>query len=567
MSSDFGALQLALSSLYANRRGLDTVGQNISNANTAGYSRQRVDFVANSGPKVPATFATWDGSGAGVSVTDVSRTRDLYLEIRSYIEHGASGSMGQTKSALSSVEGLFNEPSDNGIQKQLSDFWSSWDAVANTPNDAGSRAQLLQRADTLASTFNTASTNLDKLRTQAISTLGADVADVNSMAQGVANLNVEIQGASVSGLAHNDLLDQRDLLVSKLSDHLNVTIRQGPNETVDVLVNGTALVSNDHAYALKLDNSGATPVVRWDATGYPASVSAGAMGGLLNVANSVIPRYQSGLDAIATNLVSTVNGALTPITGSIATGGQDLSAAGTLQFGLALNGTTYGNVSVTGADWSGATGAATLQAALQSAINTATGATNAVVATVTGGNGSPLHVSLAGANATDLVNVATVPNNVGLATLLGNTAVGLDGVGGRSFFTGTSARNLALSGQVSGNPSAVGAAMASSGTNDSHVALAMAGLGDSATGPDQLYKTYIVALGVEAQNTNQRVSMQDATTQSVDSSRQSQAGVNLDEEMINMTSFQQAYSASARYLTAIDSVLDALINRTGLVGR
>lgn len=60
--------------------------------------------------------------------------------------------------------------------------------------------------------------------------------------------------------------------------------------------------------------------------------------------------------------------------------------------------------------------------------------------------------------------------------------------------------------------------------------------------------------------------MQDATTQSLDSSRQSQAGVNIDEEMINMTSFQQAYSASARYMTSIDSMLDTLVNHTGLVG-
>jgi flagellar hook-associated protein 1 FlgK len=567
VSSDFGALQLALSGLYANRRGLDTVGQNISNVNTEGYSRERVDFVANSGPTVPATFSIWDGSGAGVSVTDVSRTRDLFLEIRSYAEHGSNASMKQTQSTLGSIENLFSEPSDNGIQKQLTDFWAAWDDVANTPNDVGARSQLLQRAGTLTTTFNAAATNLDTLKTQAVSVLGADVTGVNSMAKSIASLNSSIQGASVSGLAHNDLLDQRDLLLSKLSDKLNISIRQGPNETVDVLVNGTSLVSNNTSNDLVLDTSGSNAVVRWVKDGYPAAVNSGEMGGLLNDVNGLIPRYKSGLDTIANTLVSTVNAAQSAITGTVAVGSQDLSGAGNLQFGLTLNGTSYGNVTVVGADWSGATGAASLQTALQNAINTATGSTNAVVATVTGGNGAPLQVSLAGANATDAVNVSTVANNAGLTTLVGNTALGLDGVGGRAFFSGTSAATLAVSSQIAGNPNAIGAATANAGSNDNHVALAMSNLGSSTIGADQLYRAYIVGLGVEAQNTNQRVSMQDATTQSVDSSRQSQAGVNIDEEMINMTSFQQAYSASARYMTSIDSMLDTLVNHTGLVGR
>ncbi|MFN8034907.1 MAG: flagellar hook-associated protein FlgK [Acidimicrobiia bacterium] len=567
MSSDFGALQLALSALYANRRGLDTVGHNISNANTEGYSRQRVDFVANSGPKVPATFSIWDGGGAGVSVTDVSRTRDVFLEMRSYLEHGTSASMKQTQSALASIEQLFNEPSDNGIQKQLADFWAGWDDVANVPNDAGARSQLLQRAGTIATTFNTASTNLDKLKNEALSTLNADVQTVNSLAAGIAKLNEQIQGANVAGLSHNDLLDQRDLLVSKLSDLLNVSTRQGPNETIDVLVNGTALVSNDKTSPLVLDTTGTNAVIRWQKDGYQASVSSGAMGGRLSTVNDVIPRYLAGLDAIATNLVSTVNGVHAAIGGTIATGSQDLSAAGTLSFGLTLNGTSYGTVSITGADWSGAGGAAALQGALQSAVDAATGSSGAVVVTVTGGNGSALHVALAGAQASDAVRVATVGTNAGVSTLLGDTALGLDGVGGRQFFTGTSALTLAVSTDVVGNANAIGAGRAGAGANDNHVALGLAGTGDIRTGPDQAYRAYIVGLGVEAQNTNQRVSMQDATTRSVDSARQSQAGVNLDEEMINMTSFQQAYSASARYMTAIDEMLDALVNRTGLVGR
>src|SRR5919201_6125306 len=113
---------------------------------------------------VPAMYSRWEKGGAGVNVVGIDRLRDLFLETRAAQAHGNDASLRRTQSVLANVEQALAEPGDNGIQAQLSDFWSGWDDVANAPGDGAARAQLLQRAQTLASSFNQAANNLSKLQ-------------------------------------------------------------------------------------------------------------------------------------------------------------------------------------------------------------------------------------------------------------------------------------------------------------------------------------------------------------------------------------------------------------------
>src|SRR5262249_19040845 len=155
------------------------------------------------------------------------------------------------------------------------------------------------------------------------------------------------------------------------------------------------------------------------------------------------------------------------VAGTITAAAQDQSAAGALSFSLSLNGGAPVTVSVNGANWTD--NAAALQTALQTALDTALGgAPGQVVATVTqpGGARSPLQVPLAGATATDALTVTATPNNTGLATLLGDTALGSDGVGGRAFFSGADAATLAINPALLGHPDRVGAGAASAGVLD-----------------------------------------------------------------------------------------------------
>jgi flagellar hook-associated protein 1 len=160
--------------------------------------------------------------------------------------------------------------------------------------------------------------------------------------------------------------------------------------------------------------------------------------------------------------------------------------------------------------------------------------------------------------------VQAASGNAGFATLLGGTAVGLDGVGGRQFFQGTGAADLALSSAVAGSPDNVAAGAAGNGPLDGSVALGLADLATSTTGADSLYRSVIVGLGVSSQAAQRRVDMQNQTVDQVDGARQSSSSVNTDEEMVQMVQYQHAYEAAARYMTTVDSVLDTLINRTGM---
>ncbi len=238
------------------------------------------------------------------------------------------------------------------------------------------------------------------------------------------------------------------------------------------MLNGTALVQGAASNTLNIDTSGANVVLRWANNNSAATVNSGQAGGELDAINTTIPNYIAKLDNVATTLRDQVNQLHGAIGGSLTTANQNQTAAGNLQFNVALDNGAFATVSVAGADWSGAGGAAALQTALQTAVDTAVGAGNATV-TVSGGNGSPMSVGLA-PTGTHQLQVAATGANTGFAALLGNTAVGSDGVGGRQFFTGTDAASFAVAAGVEGNPAGVAAGTAAGGTLDGSVALDLA---------------------------------------------------------------------------------------------
>lgn len=560
--STFSGLQSALSALVASQRALNTTGQNIANASTVGYSRQRVDLVADAGPSAPARFSTWDGGGGGVKIAGLSRINDVFLQIRSSLEHAASHQLSVTGTILSGVERIFGEPSDTGIQQALSDFWSGWDELVNSPADPASRTQLVQRAQVLANGLNEAARDFDSLRQATSDELGASIDQVNTIAANVAKLNDAIQVAAKGDVPHNDLLDQRDQLVSQLSDLVGVSLRQGPDDTVDVFLNGGALVRGSLADPLVVASSASATHVVWARTGVGADPTEGDVGGRLAALNDVIPRYRGLLDAVAGELADGVNAVHGAIAGSLAVADQDQSATGALTFRLAVNGGAFTDVTVAGADWSGASGASDLQGALQTAVDAALGSGVAAVS-VTGGNGDPLAISLAATGPDDEITVQAGSANPGFATLFGDVALGLDGIGGRAFFRGASAADLAVSGAIVSSGNAIGAGLASSGALDTTVARRIAELSNSSAGADTAYRNLVVGLGVEAQSAARRGAIQDATTSQVDAALESVSGVDTDEEMINLVQFQHAYNAAARVITVLDDVLDTLIRHTG----
>ena len=241
----------------------------------------------------------------------------------------------------------------------------------------------------------------------------------------------------------NDLEDQRDLLANKLAE-ASGAYACGPTDfnQVNVVLNGTALVQEETSQSLTVDSSGSPVVLRWTNSNSARRRSTRVLRAASSTRSTRRSRITSPRSTTSRRRCATRSTSCTAsISGSIAVGAQNQLAAGNLQFDVGLDGGAFSTVTVAGADWSGAGGAAALQAAMQAGVNAAIGAGNATV-TVSGGNGNPLSVSVVPTGVHQL-QVRATGANAGFATLLGTTPVGTDGVGGRAFFTGTDAQSLA----------------------------------------------------------------------------------------------------------------------------
>jgi flagellar hook-associated protein 1 len=311
--SAFGGLTTALSALQAHRTALDVAGQNVANANTEGYSRQRADLQATGGPPVPALFATWQGVGSGVSVSDVTRLRDAFLESRGRAEHGRQSYLDTMDQAYGMVEDIVAEPSDTAIQAGLSEFWAGWHDVANNPGDNAARSQVLQRGAVLADGLNAAHAALSTVWDNSRTDLNALAVEVNTTAAAVAALNQSIQRAQGAGLGVNELADQRDTHLVRLAELVGATALTHDDGTIDVHLGGSALVSGSSVRnvsvggATRLADQTANPVVlRWvDNNG--TIVGGGRIGADLEIMATVVPGHVATLDQVAARLADTVN--------------------------------------------------------------------------------------------------------------------------------------------------------------------------------------------------------------------------------------------------------------------
>src|SRR6185437_5679959 len=205
--STFSGLSSALSALYAQRRALDITGQNIANANTPGYSRQRAELSSMDNIRVPAMYSTGDVGPSGVEVSSVSRLHDEFLDTRSRAERGLNQYLVGQRDTYARIEQVINEPSNTGVQSQIADLWASWADVANRPSDLSARNVVLQRAAAVADSLSTAHNSLSSLWLSSREQLQARVNEVNTTASAVADYNRRIATDSLSGTPTNELRD------------------------------------------------------------------------------------------------------------------------------------------------------------------------------------------------------------------------------------------------------------------------------------------------------------------------------------------------------------------------
>ena len=310
MRSTFAGLQLGLRALQAHQLALNVTGHNIANANTEGYSRQRVNLVPGNPYTVPAFNKplTPGQIGTGVRVAEVMRMRDDFIEMQLRLESQTTGNWQVLMDGYEQIEMIFNEPSDTGISTMLSDFWKAWQQLSLTPSDLAVRAVVRQSGELLADAIRHTYTQLHRYREEVNYAIGVKVNRINYLAQQIADLNKQIVAVSVSGDRPNDLLDARDLLVKELAQITNIQAVTDHKLQMHISISGSSLVQGSHASKLALVEEPDGYKVVWEATSVAAAFNGGELKGLFQLRDDILLNgYMHELNRLAEALIREVN--------------------------------------------------------------------------------------------------------------------------------------------------------------------------------------------------------------------------------------------------------------------
>lgn len=308
-----GLLSIARSALLSHQTVLQTVSQNVANAQTPGYSRQ--EAVLQSTTPVRFSFGS---VGTGVNVTTIIRKRDVLLDDSFRSANTLSGDAGMRRDLLSQLESVFGEPSEAGMANALDQFWNAFSDLSAQPSSLAARAVVQQRGRQLGQLFNDYDTQLTTIRASSLERLDNSVDRINALASQVAELNVRIVGSESSGNTANDLRDTRDLKLDELSKIAGTRVISQPNGSASVLIGNSMLVEGDTATPLSIQFETPNPLPATPLTDVPVRIRlgnspdrlaplAGELTAQVTLLNTEIPNVRGRLDAMASQLVTAVN--------------------------------------------------------------------------------------------------------------------------------------------------------------------------------------------------------------------------------------------------------------------
>ncbi|MFH5880033.1 flagellar hook-associated protein FlgK [Arthrobacter sp. NA-172] len=320
--STFGGLNTAYLGLTAAQQGINVAGQNIANAGTDGYTRQRIEQSAVSAPARTGLVATGVQAGQGVSVDGIARLGNSFLDAGVRSTAAQAGYAGYRSTELQSIEGTLQEPGSAGISTALHTFWSSWQGVSNNPGAPAPAGLLLQAGAALANTVSTGYRALDAQWTRVRGEAQSTVATLNDAAAQVANFNATIRSVTASGGSANELIDARNKVAETISSLAGGSVRDNADGTVDVFVGGNAIVSGSSHRNLALTGqatmgaAGSPVQLEWaDRPGVAVPLDGGKLAGAVSLlapaaaggAGGAIAEAAASYNAFATKLMTDVN--------------------------------------------------------------------------------------------------------------------------------------------------------------------------------------------------------------------------------------------------------------------
>jgi flagellar hook-associated protein FlgK len=295
-------LGAGIKALTAARLGIQTAGQNISNVNTPGFTRQRILQSST----LPAGLSRLQ-VGTGVQINDISRIIDDGLEHRIRLQMGLFGSAAVDHQRFVEVEGAFNEP-DGGLSQMLSGFFGAINEMQTDPANRSLRGGVTQRGRELADGLNLLASRMAELQGATFEEVRGLVNQVNEHANAIAELNTQITTLEVNSGTANDLRDTRGQHIKEIAALMDTRVLQRSGGSVDLLVGGHLLVSGDRATKLSatVTPSGLTQVVAGSATSIVEPKN-GRIFGLLRHEAERLPSLRNKLDDTARNLILEFN--------------------------------------------------------------------------------------------------------------------------------------------------------------------------------------------------------------------------------------------------------------------
>lgn len=571
------SFHIGRSALTAAEIGIQVAGNNLANATTPGYTRQVLGLQPIRGQLDP----TGAMLGRGVQVTDVQRVIDQALQGRLWQGVSREAAANERLHIFGQLESVLNELSDQDLSSELSSFFASWSEAANLIQSEGIVVQQGQR---MADVIQRMRENLTDQRDQLDKQIDVMISRADEIVEEIATINSTIADAEVGSNVANALRDQRDQLVTELSEYIDVSAIVQDNGSMDVLVGSTPIVLGGTSRGLEVQrltvNGQVEVQVRVKADGQRLNIESGRAGGLLETRGTAIESTIEKLDEVASQLIFEVNKLHS--TGTNETGLSSARATlivPTPDRTLAMNhpdNQTFDElpfqVSNGGFDvvvTNGATGAVDtyrIDVDLDGIRDDLTPGFD---------DDTSLEDVRAQINAIPGVTATITPDGrldiVGdqhsTMSFANDDANFLAVTGVNSFFTGTDARDISVRQDLTDDPELV---MTGRIIDDEFVAngtaLAMADLQDTALdslGGISMADSWTIGVQQVAVQTDAAITEAGAATivrQSLEGQRAARSGVSIDEESINLINHQRAYQGAARFLSVVDELTQTLIN-------
>lgn len=623
MANSFAGIEIGKRSLMAHSTQIQTAGHNISNADTEGYSRQRVivkSFEPIYRPDLERAMVPGQ-IGQGCDVESINRIKDELLESR-IVEQKNVESYWETRDKYySMIESVYNEPNDVSVRTNMDKFWQGWQELSTYPESDAARLAVVVRGQTLTNSIQQQYKSLRGIGDQINGDIEAVVKQVNDLSRQIASVNGEIVRSKGLGDNPNDLMDRRDLLVEKLSSLINVTVTQKDPDEFMVHTDGQIIVQGSLARQIEtvgqLDNNGYGKLM-WSDTKLDAEFHGGTLGALVELRDKDIRTEIQSLNTMALNFADLVNDVHRNAIGKNNVTGLDFFVQHDFvenvngnydRNGDGVEDTSYifrmtGTNALKMQEQIGLSGTMTINGAsgnidvayfstdtvedVINRINDSNGEVKAYLdrnsclvlkATFSKGMENPdfviRHVEDSGMFLTGYSGILQGSGADNAYDF--NRANAVDVLAGAQFAVSpvlNPSAYIEVNGLIQNDVSSVAAAFKNSQgfaePSDGRAAVEMAAIrntkimiGSQRTFDDYFADT-ITNVGLKGEQAQNQLATQNKIMGDLRDLRDSISGVNIDEELADIIKFQHGYNVAAKFISVQDELLDTLINRLGV---